>query len=328
MRLLPFFFLAIVGHLVALFLFDQALPYLLPPPGETTRAVSLLIIEPSKINEEEEEPKKPDLEGQLVDIAPPEIEEVPKEADYLSDYNEVVPEETRPEKYKINPEILSRLYSEDEKMEMEDLIDLHVDKPSTGAKTGNDRFDPDEHGTLAALPNRSAKTNKEGIADPVMAAHKSSERAGAPQNDWLEEERSQELALTSKKYLYNGYIQRIRRLVNFYWQQNLDNLPSSARLNKSHYVTEVNAILDGDGNLEIIEVVDESGSSELDDAVVRAFRLAGPFRNPPEGLIEKDGRVYLPYMDYRVNIGTARAHYQGIDPRAGVQFPGILKSPR
>ena len=317
-----------VVHLVALFLFDRALPYLLPAASEPTRSISLLIIEPTRIHHEQEEPKKPELNGQLVDIAPPKEEQIPDEADYLSDYNEVVAKETRPERYKVNPEILSRLYSDDEKMEMEDLVDLNVEKPSTGAQTGNERFDPDEHGTLAALPHPFAKTNKEGIADPVMSAHKSSERAGAPQNDWLEEERSQELALNSKEYLYNGYIQRIRRLVNFYWQQNLDNLPHSVRLSKSHYVTEVNAILDADGNLEIIEVVDESGSSELDDAVVRAFRLAGPFRNPPEGLIEKDGRVYLPYMDYRVNIGTARAHYQGIDPRAGVQFPGILKSPR
>ena len=71
-----------------------------------------------------------------------------------------------------------------------------------------------------------------------------------------------------------------------------------------------------------------SGSDPLDDAVVRAFRLAGPFPNPPEGLVQKDGRVYLPEMDFTVQIGTAKAQYQGIDPRAGVQYPGILKSPR
>ena len=44
--------------------------------------------------------------------------------------------------------------------------------------------------------------------------------------------------------------------------------------------------------------------------------------------IKKDGRVYLPDMGFEVQLGTARAHYQGIDPRAGVLFPGIQKSPR
>jgi hypothetical protein len=29
-----------------------------------------------------------------------------------------------------------------------------------------------------------------------------------------------------------------------------------------------------------------------------------------------------------VQVGQAQANYQGIDPRSGVQFPGILKAPR
>ena len=203
-----------------------------------------------------------------------------------------------------------------------------MSKPSTGAKVGNDRFDPDRDGTLASLPPPWAFTNKDGLQDPVPAAHMSAARSGAPQNDWLDEERANEVALNTKEYLYNGYIQRIRRLVNFYWQQNLDNLPRSVHLSRTSYSTTVLPVLDGLGALESIDVVEESGSTPLDNAVLRAFRVAGPFPNPPEGLIEDDGRVYLPNMAFMVNIGTARAQYQGIDPRAGVQFPGILKSPR
>jgi hypothetical protein len=29
-----------------------------------------------------------------------------------------------------------------------------------------------------------------------------------------------------------------------------------------------------------------------------------------------------------VQLGRPQMQYQGIDPRAGVQFPGIMKSPR
>ena len=116
--------------------------------------------------------------------------------------------------------------------------------------------------------------------------------------------------------------------MNFYWQQNVDNLPASTRLVRPSYATTVKAILDANGTLEWIEVTQASGSGELDDAVARAFRVAGPYPHPPEGLIQPDGRVYLPEMSFTVQLGMAKARYQGIDPRAGVQFPGILKSPR
>ena len=75
-------------------------------------------------------------------------------------------------------------------------------------------------------------------------------------------------------------------------------------------------------------MTDQSGEAALDQAVVQAFRVAGPFPNPPEQLIAKDGRVYLEDMGFTVQVGGAmRAPYVGIDPRAGVQYPGILKAP-
>ena len=299
-----------------------------PEPSARARPVKLVIMRPPAVEEEEPEEDDPEYEGQIVEIAPPEIEETPEESDYLAEHDQVVEEETKTEKYKINPEILAKKYSREEKLKMEDLIDLNVDKQSTGAQVGNDRFDPDRDGTLASLPSPWAITNKEGIQDPVMASHADSALSGAPQNDLIDERTSDELNLNTKEYLYTTYINRIRRLVNFYWQQNLDNLPSSVRLSKSQYHSAVDVILNSDGALEFIEVVDECGAPELDEAIVSAFKLAGPFPHPPEGLISKDGRVYLPEMGFDVKLGTARAHYQGIDPRAGVQFPGILKSPR
>lgn len=326
-----FIILALLTHVLGAILLDLGLPYLPAPERPQAAPTSLVILQPPELEEEEPVEEEPeDLEGQIVEVAPPEVEEIPEEADYLAEHDQVVPEETRSERYKVNPEVLSRQYSRDEKMEMEDLMDLQVDKPSTGAEAGNDRFDPDRDGSLAAVHSRHLLTNKEGTQDPVPSSHMSSALAGAPQNDLLDEERGDAVALNTKEYLFAGYLNRIRRLVNFFWQQNLDNLSrsASARLVKPRYTTSVHVILDGYGALEYIEVVSESGSPELDDALVRAYRLAGPFPNPPEGLIEKDGRVYLPTMNWTVAVGRASMRYQGIDPRAGVQFPGILKSPR
>ncbi len=171
-------------------------------------------------------------------------------------------------------------------------------------------------------------TNKDGVQDPVPASHTQSSLSGAPQNDRLDERLGDAVALNTREYVYAGYLQRIRRLVNFYWTQCVDNLPNSVRFAKTNYTTAVASVLDAQGALDTIDVTMESGSSELDGCVVQAFKVAGPFPNPPEGLIEKDGRVYLPDMSFEVNLGLAQMQYQGVDPRAGVMFPGILKSPR
>jgi hypothetical protein len=328
---MAFVIVALLWHAGAGVVLVLVLPHLMPNVGDRgPKQLRVVRVEapPENAEKDLEDPPEPDVTGQIVEVSPPEEEIAPEDAEYLAEYEQTVDEETRVDRFKVNPEVLARVFSQDEKMEQEDLLDMNVEKPSTGAQVGNHRFDPDRDGSLAALPSPWTQTNKDGPQDPVPASHTAASVAGAPSNDLLREDIGDALNLNTKEFLYAGYLNRIRRLVNFYWQQNLDNLPRSVRLAKPRYTTEVHSILNADGALEFIEVVAHSGSGELDDAVVRAFRLAGPFPNPPEGLIEKDGRVYLPEMDFTVQIGAARAQYQGIDPRAGVQYPGILKSPR
>lgn len=332
-RLLPFLGVAVLAQIPIGMGLGGLLLMLEPPDLDMgKRPIQLVVMQPPTKKEpeapEDEEDPLEDLDGQIVEIAPPEDTTEPEEADYLAEVDSTVPEETRTDRVEVNPEVLAPRWSEEQKYEQEDLVDLNIEKESTGAKIGNDRYDPDRDGSMSALPSRWTLTNKDGLQDPVPASHTQATFSGAPQNDLLDEKRGDEVAVNAKEFIYAGYLNRIRRLVNFYWKQNIDNLPSSVRLAKPRYRTEVNAVLNRDGMLELIEVTHESGSEELDDCVVRAFRVAGPFPNPPEGLVEKDGRVYLPDMDFTLNLGQAANPYQGIDPRAGVQYPGILKSPR
>ncbi len=284
--------------------------------------------EPDKV--EIEEPKPDDPDGQLVEIAPPETQKVPEKSEYLAEYNQTVPEETRSLRYEINPDILAPKYSEERRVEIrgEPVPDLGATEPASGTTAGNERFDPDRDGTLAALPGQWEVNSGFGNDGPMPSSVLKSIVAGAPQNDRLDEKVGTETRLNTKEFAYAGYLLRIRRLVNFYWSQNLDNLPSSVRLAKPLYTTTVDVVLDGNGALESVRVASESGSSELDDAVVRAFKVAGPFPNPPAGIIDPDGRVRLPKMSFTVELGMAEMRYDGIDPRAGTQFPGLLKSPR
>ena len=272
---------------------------------------------------EEKDPLMPD--GQIVDIPPPKVEEVPDHAQYLA-YDQKVPEETRTLNFRINPDVLAPTYSRDDKLEFEDLMDLGVKEPSTGAQAGIERFDPGKDGTLAAMDAKFSITNKEGLANPVPSSHTDQNLAGAPNNDLLDEKIGNAVNLNAKEFLFRDYYNRVRRLVNFYWDQNLGNLSHSVPLIKPRYETGVNVVLDGNGAVESIEITHPSGLGPVDNCVVEAFRIAGPFPNPPEQLIAKDGRVYMGDMDFTVEIGQARAPYMGVDPRAGVQFPGILKA--
>jgi hypothetical protein len=328
-----FLLLSVVGHVGAVGLLALVRPFdpdSLPPSAG--RPMSVVVVEPEVEAEEAEELDEPDdptiYEGQIVEIAPPVQEQRPDEADYLSRYDNTAPQETRTERFEVNPEVLSRAYSKEQQAEQRELMDLNAEKESTGATVGNNRFDASRDGSLKALPSPWKMTNLEGNQDPVPSSQSSAELSGAPQNDLLREAVGDVVDLNTIRYPFAGYMERVRRQVNYWWQQNLDNLPSSVRLGRSSYTTEVVVILNGDGALELIEITGTSGSTELDDAVVRAFRLASPFDNPPAGLVQKDGRVYLPDFDFTVQLSAAKMQYQGIDPRAGVQFPGILKSPR
>lgn len=298
-----------------------------PPPVDTV-PVRLVVQVTEPEPEPEEEPEEPVFDGQIVDTPPPVEEERPDESDFIAEHDRTVERETRDPRFRINPEVLSDQFSEDDELQFEEAVDLNVDEPSTGAQVGNDSFEPDRDGRLAALPSPFLLTNKDGMQKPVPASSRSSKQAGAPNNDLLDVEVGDRTALNTRAIIGVAYINRIRRLVNFYWKQNLDNLPRSVILARPRYTTGVDVVLDGHGAVERIDVVVEAGADPLDTAVVDAFRIAGPFPNPPAELVSRDGRVYLPDMRFTVELGQARATFQGVDPRAGVRFPGLLNAPQ
>ncbi len=292
----------------------------------------------SKPNEKtkKDEEKKPDPpkpkppDGQIVETPPPDQEKIPLKADYLAEHNNAVAEETRTDRYKINPEVLSNMYSEESKYQLDDAADVGAKTRSSGATAGN-QVDPgpgDNGAPKSLIPSQWQLTNKAGLESPTIASAGLQSLAGAPQNDLLKERVGDTVSLNTIELLGAQYMNRIRRQVNFYWDQNLQNLPPSVPMTAPLYRTVVEVTLDGDGALENLVVSRESGSGPVDECVIEAFKIAGPFPNPPAELIAKDGRVYLPDFDFNVEVGHAQMQYRGVDPRQGVQFPGIMKAPR
>lgn len=307
-------------------LFLETLAERLTPDLEQGRSTPIPLVVELPEPEREEKQQEVPLTGQIVDVAP-KAEPPPEDADFLAEHERSAERETRTEQYRVNPEVIDDVYSTDDELQFEDLTNVDAVEPSTGAQVGNDRFDPDEDGSLAALPSPFQVTNKDGLQKPVPASHRASLISGAPNNDRFDLDAADKLALNANKIRFANYLNRIRRLVNFYWSQQLHNDPGPARaqLTKPSYETAVFVILSSDGKLESIEVQRSSGSTYMDGAVIRAFEIASPFPEPPPPLIANDGRVYLPNFDFTVTMGRPSAAFQGIDPRAGVQFPGILK---
>ncbi|MED5369926.1 MAG: TonB family protein [Myxococcota bacterium] len=327
-KVLTWLGLSLLAHVLIVGVGGPIWEALEPEVPEALPPMQIVMLDPTEEEEEpEEEPEPVDYDGQIVDVVSPEDPQKPEDADYLAEADNRVEQEMKTQ-WRINPEVLSNVYSPDDKVEMEDLVDVNATEPSTGAQVGNDRFDPDRHGAMASLPSPYRITNKDGFQAPTVASHSETSLAGAPNNDLLDVPDGEATYLNTKEFLYASYINQIRRMVAFYWDQNLDNLPTGLPFSKPLYMTAVHVTITSDGRLESIQIVTESGMGPLDNAVVQAWWSAGPFPPPPEGLVEADGRAYLPEGQFTVNIGQADNRYMGVDPRGNVQFPGILKSPR
>ena len=244
----------------------------------------------------------------------------------MAEHDQVVDEQTKTDNYRINPDVIAEQYTSEDNLQFEEAIDVNATEPSSGATVGNNKFTPNKIGSRFALPSPFAMTNKDGLEKPTLASSTTERLSGSPSNDLLREKDSDRTQLNAQAFKYASYMNQIRRLVNFYWHQNLDNL-QNAQLYKKTYNTVVEVQITETGELHFISIAQESGNQQVDECVTKAFMLAGPFPEPPELLVE-NGIVNLPDFGFELNIGSGEARYKGVDPRANVRFPGILKAPR
>jgi TonB family protein len=125
--------------------------------------------------------------------------------------------------------------------------------------------------------------------------------AGGGSVDHLEEvENGEETALNSKAFLYATFMNRVKRQVAMAWDpqtvwRQVD--PTGRHNGYKTRVTLVRVTLSAKGDLTKIVVLTPSGVTELDDEALRSFRAAGPFPNPPEGMV-KDNQVTFPFGFY------------------------------
>ncbi|MGZ3741656.1 MAG: energy transducer TonB family protein, partial [Bdellovibrionota bacterium] len=128
----------------------------------------------------------------------------------------------------------------------------------------------------------------------------SADNPGSASNDFLENvKEGDRTLLNTKEFVYFSYYRRIREKLEVAWNSKLrstmDTYMYGGRhlANDRNYITGVVVVLDRNGKITAVKVLQNSGARDLDDAAVGAFNEAGPFPDPPAGLVDKNGQIQI-----------------------------------
>lgn len=143
-----------------------------------------------------------------------------------------------------------------------------------------------------------------------MAQEKTKSRVGdefvtpseqAPQDYIKGMKEGEATALNTREFMFYGYYQRIRERLDRAWvpllRANVVSLYNHGRrlASEMDYATKIMVVMNSGGEIIKIQVLTESGTSDLDDAAVAAFNKAGPFPNPPHGIVDAAGEIKIPW---------------------------------
>ena len=121
----------------------------------------------------------------------------------------------------------------------------------------------------------------------------------AQNNDYVEDVPLGDMTnLNTVEYKYYGFYHRIKQKLEQYWGNTLQKKAealwkSGRRIPASEQrITSLLITIDTKGNIVDIKVKGTSGVRELDDAAIESFNRAGPFPNPPKGMM-KNGMAQI-----------------------------------
>lgn len=145
------------------------------------------------------------------------------------------------------------------------------------------------------------KINQESLnSDPELDRRWVSE--GQKVQDYVKGiQEANQTALNTREFVFFGYFQRIRERLDRAWvpilRQRLIKYHYSGRklASNTDHSTRVLVVLNRLGEITRVQVLSESGTRDLDDAAVKAFNDAGPFPNPPQGIVDKNGEIEIPW---------------------------------
>lgn len=106
-------------------------------------------------------------------------------------------------------------------------------------------------------------------------------------------------ALNTKEFVFFSYFDRVRRQLDQAWQpilrEQITRIYKAGRhlASNADYTTKTLVTLNQKGEIVRVQVLEESGTFDLDQAAVNALNQAGPYPNPPRGLVDGSGKVQI-----------------------------------
>ena len=106
-------------------------------------------------------------------------------------------------------------------------------------------------------------------------------------------------ALNTKEFVFFSYFERMRRQMYQTWapmvRSNVEKLYKTGRhlASQSEFTTSTIFTISSKGEILRVQLLQESGAIDIDDAAVNALNKAGPYPNPPKGLLDADGTAHI-----------------------------------
>ena len=150
---------------------------------------------------------------------------------------------------------------------------------------------------LSDLGIEAGAQSPETFRAPASASQKGlkngspSESGLSATNDYVQEVALGDFThLNTVEYKYYGFFHRIRQKLEQFWGKSIQEksqaiFRSGRTIASQDYVTSLQVTLNEKGEIIGVKILGASGVRELDEAAVESFNQAGPFPNPPKGLL-------------------------------------------
>jgi len=144
---------------------------------------------------------------------------------------------------------------------------------------------------------KKSKTSSQVLG--LKSGRKNGKELGAS-NDFLEDIPLGDFTkLNTQEYEFYGFYHRIREKLEQFWGNNIQSEAEKifkqgrSIASESNLITGLTIKINKAGEIVDIILKSTSGIKELDDAAVKSFNQAGPFPNPPQGMIKDDGKAVI-----------------------------------
>lgn len=301
-----------------------------PPPDEEPRreAVRLRVLDRAEQAARSGQRQKDSADGQVVDLPRPEREQVPDEARFLSRWDIKAERERKAKRQPAGRAGSPGAVAKAVPAPIPDALPGPEPAPAPEGPPDQAAAQPPSKQPPPAGPGsgRRALAGLNRLLVPTLGGGRAAARGAAATGGGgggevggmisadaflgVPEEGDANL-VNSRSFKYWDFFHRVKERVRQEWT------PGPAYEGRDPYgkvygprdrLTVLAVHLDAQGVVQRLQVVRESGLPFLDEEALRAFRSAGPFPNPPSGLVDEDGRIAFTF-GFLLEVGSSKGSF-------------------